>query len=189
MQGGICDRAPFEAGLLAATSATLAAALSRVPLPGTVCGPRCRVISTPMATPVDRLVFDIQFRKSSILSSNELLAVHVGVWGGAAALVSLTALAIRQELHSQSPSAGAARPWMRGFQLTQPCKHAFHDAYCSHHACSVHLQMHSEAGPVAVSSATASLITMQALTGTSLVRQPRTASRSVPWRCLGHSLV
>lgn len=34
MQDGLCDRAPFEAGLLAATSAALAFALINAPVPG-----------------------------------------------------------------------------------------------------------------------------------------------------------
>jgi len=132
MRDGLCERAPFEAGLLAVTSAKLAHGLSLIPLPGAplmsldesdVChGLQARQNSAFMFT-IPHLHATCTCQLPNILgheAESQMVAAEsnhhgrmarktqlnycaianrtaAGVWGGSAALASLTALALHQE--------------------------------------------------------------------------------------------
>lgn len=132
MRDGLCERAPFEAGLLAVTSAKLAHGLSLIPLPGAPlmsldesdvchglqarqtlrsCSPsRTCTPHAPVSSPTSwdtrrrgrwyrqsQTINGRMARKTQLNCCAIATRTAAGVWGGSAALASLTALALHQE--------------------------------------------------------------------------------------------
>lgn len=135
MRDGLCDRAPFEAVLLIATSASLCQALSNANLPGAAtrtaqCDWRCMHSICQLAwgaavrrsTEIHCDHRATQWHAACQPSSLSCDAVSAGAWASAAGLAGLTAAALQQELRVCPASQGAvsrARPAMQNRANTE----------------------------------------------------------------------